>query len=78
MNSPPGGGGEYYLTDAFQYMVDHGAKLKIDRRGGLVRRGQAGDAAGDQPHVLGTTRGRRPQTPGDGVTIVIPCTSPTA
>jgi len=23
----PGPGGEYYLTDAFQYMVDHGAKI---------------------------------------------------
>ncbi len=25
--APPGKGGEFYLTDAFQYMVDHGAKL---------------------------------------------------
>lgn len=26
--SPPNGG-EYYLTDAFQYMIDHGAKIKV-------------------------------------------------
>lgn len=27
--SPPGPSGEYFLTDAFQYMVDKGAKLKV-------------------------------------------------
>lgn len=26
----PANKGEYYLTDAFQYMVDHGAKLKVE------------------------------------------------
>ncbi|MBX9928234.1 MAG: NTP transferase domain-containing protein [Gemmatimonadaceae bacterium] len=25
----PANNGEYYLTDAFQYMIDHGAKLKV-------------------------------------------------
>ena len=25
----PKNGGEYYLTDAFQYMIDHGAKIKV-------------------------------------------------
>lgn len=25
----PANGGEYYLTDAFQYMIDHGAKIKV-------------------------------------------------
>jgi glucose-1-phosphate thymidylyltransferase len=27
--SQPANKGEYYLTDAFQYMIDHGAKLKV-------------------------------------------------
>jgi glucose-1-phosphate thymidylyltransferase len=26
-NAPPGPGGEFFLTDAFQYMVDHGARI---------------------------------------------------
>jgi glucose-1-phosphate thymidylyltransferase len=29
LQSPTGPGGEYFLTDAFQYMVDHGAKLLV-------------------------------------------------
>src|SRR5205823_12699930 len=29
MKSPPGKGGEFYLTDAFQYMVDQGKKLYV-------------------------------------------------
>lgn len=28
LKSPPGPSGEFYLTDAFQYMVDHGARLE--------------------------------------------------
>src|SRR5690606_26141706 len=28
LNSPPGPSGEYFLTDAFQYMIDHGARIK--------------------------------------------------
>lgn len=27
LDAPPGPGGEFFLTDAFQYMVDHGAKI---------------------------------------------------
>ena len=42
--------GEYYLTDAFQYMIDHGAKIKVIDVEGLVRRGRAGHAARNQSH----------------------------
>src|SRR5690606_15972170 len=28
LDSPPGASGEYYLTDAFQYMIDRGAKIR--------------------------------------------------
>ena len=42
--------GEYYLTDAFQYMIDHGAQDQSDRRRRVVRRGRAGHAARDESH----------------------------
>ncbi|MCH7891290.1 MAG: NTP transferase domain-containing protein [Gemmatimonadetes bacterium] len=29
LDSPPGPSGEFYLTDAFQYMVDHGSKIQV-------------------------------------------------
>ena len=32
--------GEYYLTDAFQYMIDHGAKLKVIDVAGWYDAGQ--------------------------------------
>src|SRR6059058_4259143 len=34
LKSPPGKGGEFYLTDAFQYMVDQGKKLRVEEVGG--------------------------------------------
>jgi len=30
LNSPPGKGGEFFLTDAFQYLTDHGKKLRVE------------------------------------------------
>lgn len=60
--SPPGPSGEYYLTDAFQYMVDQGAKLAaapvegwhdagkpetlLATNGHLLRRGRGGAQEG--------------------------------
>jgi len=29
LGRPPGPSGEFYLTDAFQYMVDHGSKIQV-------------------------------------------------
>ena len=49
MLTQPKNKGEYYLTDAFQYMIDKGAKIQVDRRRRLVRRGQDRHAARDQP-----------------------------
>jgi glucose-1-phosphate thymidylyltransferase len=72
MNSPPGGAGEYYLTDAFQYMVDQGARLKVEPVHGWYDAGKPETLLETNAHVLGTTRGRRPETVGDGVTIVEP------
>jgi glucose-1-phosphate thymidylyltransferase len=72
MDSPPGGAGEYYLTDAFQYMVDKGAKLKVEPVHGWYDAGKPETLLETNAHVLGTTRGRRPETVPDGVTIVEP------
>ena len=56
--------GEYYLTDAFQYMIDKGAKIQRHRRRGMVRRRQDRHAARDEPR---DARERaRAQTESDG------------
>jgi glucose-1-phosphate thymidylyltransferase len=81
MASPPGPSGEYYLTDAFQYMVDHGAKLLVAPVEGWYDAGKPETLLETNRHVLSTTRGKSPPaTPGvtvhepvhvaDGVTLV--------
>lgn len=72
MNSEPGPSGEYYLTDAFQYMVDHGAKLKVAPVEGWYDAGKPETLLETNAHVLSTTRGRRPESAADGVTITEP------
>ncbi|MBW3572088.1 MAG: NTP transferase domain-containing protein [Gemmatimonadetes bacterium] len=69
MNSEPGPSGEYYLTDAFQYMVDQGAKLKVEPVHGWYDAGKPETLLETNAHVLGTTRGRRPESLSDGVTL---------
>ena len=69
MNSPPGPSGEYYLTDAFQYMVDKGARLKVEPVHGWYDAGKPETLLETNLHVLGTTRGKRPASLPDGVTI---------
>jgi glucose-1-phosphate thymidylyltransferase len=69
MASPPGGSGEYYLTDAFQYMVDKGARLKVEPVQGWYDAGKPDTLLETNLHVLSTTRGRRPQSLGEGVTV---------
>jgi glucose-1-phosphate thymidylyltransferase len=68
MNSPPGASGEYYLTDAFQYMVDKGARLKVEPVEGWYDAGKPETLLETNLHVLSTTRGRSP-APADGVTV---------
>ena len=68
MNSAPGASGEYYLTDAFQYMVDHGGKLKVEPVHGWYDAGKPETLLETNLHVLSTTRGRTPPSV-DGVTI---------
>ena len=58
--SPPGGAGEYFLTDAFQYMIDKGAKIKVVPVEGWYDAGKPDTLLETNRHVLETTRGRRP------------------
>jgi glucose-1-phosphate thymidylyltransferase len=68
MKSPPGPSGEFYLTDAFQYMIDHGAKLKVVEVEGWYDAGKPETLLETNRHVLSTSRGKRP-APKPGVTI---------
>lgn len=58
--SPPGPSGEYYLTDAFQYMIDAGAKLRVVEVEGWYDAGKPETLLDTNRHVLETTRARRP------------------
>lgn len=71
MDQPPSGGDEYYLTDAFQYMVDHGGKLKVERVTGWYDAGKPETLLETNEHVLRTSRGRIPAS-CEGVVVVEP------
>jgi glucose-1-phosphate thymidylyltransferase len=60
MESAPGSTGEYYLTDAFQYMVDHGAKIRTIAIEGWYDAGKPDTLLETNRHVLSTSRGRAP------------------
>ncbi|HEX8671620.1 MAG TPA: sugar phosphate nucleotidyltransferase [Longimicrobium sp.] len=68
MASDPGVGGEYFLTDAFQYMVDHGGKLLVAPVEGWYDAGKPDTLLETNLHVLSTTRGRSPAA-AEGVTV---------
>jgi len=55
--SDPGPSGEYYLTDAFQYMVDQGAKLLAAPVKGWFDCGTPETLLESNQHLLDTTRG---------------------
>ena len=68
--SPPNHG-EYYLTDAFQYMIDHGAKLKVIDVEGWFDAGKLDSLLATNRAMLDRGRARRPaDIPGS--TIVDP------
>lgn len=68
MRSEPGPSGEYYLTDAFQYMVDHGARIRVVPIEGWYDAGKPETLLETNRHVLETGRGRRPEA-RPGVTV---------
>lgn len=59
-----GPGGEYYLTDAFQYMIDRGSKIRTIEVDGWYDCGKPETLIETNAHLLETTQGRRPDGAG--------------
>jgi len=72
MQGAPGKGGEFYLTDAFQYMVDHGKKLIVGEVTGWYDCGKVDTLLETNRHLLEHGRARRPKTLPKGVHIKEP------
>ncbi|HEY7195426.1 MAG TPA: sugar phosphate nucleotidyltransferase [Gemmatimonadales bacterium] len=72
LKSPPGKGGEFYLTDAFQYMVDKGKKLHVEEVGGWYDCGKVDTLLETNEHLLRHGRGKRPRHLPDHVKIIEP------
>ena len=64
-----GKGGEYYLTDAFQYMVDQGRRLLVANVGGWYDCGKVDTLLETNEHLLLNGRSMIPATPPAGVVI---------
>ena len=64
--------GEYYLTDAFQYMIDHGAKIKVIDVEGWYDAGETGTLLETNRTMLEKGRARRPASVPSGVTVIDP------
>jgi glucose-1-phosphate thymidylyltransferase len=69
MRRPPGKGGEFYLTDAFQYMVDRGKKLIVGEVDGWYDCGKVDTLLETNRHLLEHGRARRPETAPQGVMV---------
>lgn len=68
MKAGPGASGEYFLTDAFQYMVDRGARIRTVPVEGWYDAGKPETLLDTNRHVLETGRGQRPAE-AEGVVI---------
>jgi glucose-1-phosphate thymidylyltransferase len=64
--------GEYYLTDAFQYMIDHGAKIKVIDVAAWYDAGKLDTLLETNRAMLERGRARRPASGLDGSRIVDP------
>jgi glucose-1-phosphate thymidylyltransferase len=60
LTGPRGPGKEFYITDAFQYMIDHGSKIKVVPVEGWYDCGEMETLLETNRHLLETTRGLRP------------------
>ena len=63
LQQPPGKGGEYYLTDAFQYMVDRGRRLLTAPVAGWYDCGKVDTLLETNQHLLEHGRARIPSGP---------------
>ena len=70
LKSPPNKG-EFYLTDAFQYMIDHGAKLQVVDVEGWYDAGQVETLLDTNRVMLEKGRARKPAA-APGVTFIDP------
>src|SRR5919112_1985009 len=64
--------GEFYLTDAFQYMIDKGAKIRVIDVQGWYDAGQIGTLIDTNRVMLEKGRARRPASLGAGARVVDP------
>src|SRR5437870_9296267 len=72
LTQPPGKGGEYYLTDAFQYMVDRGRRLLTAPVRGWYDCGKVDTLLETNRYLLDNGRARLPSGPCPRCTIVPP------
>jgi glucose-1-phosphate thymidylyltransferase len=70
--SQPKNKGEYYLTDAFQYMIDHGAKIKVIDVEGWYDAGEQGTLLETNRIMLEKGRARRPSSLPPDVHVIDP------
>jgi glucose-1-phosphate thymidylyltransferase len=70
--SQPPNKGEYYLTDAFQYMIDHGAKIRVVDVEGWYDAGKLDTLLDTNRAMLERGHSRRPDSLGAGAKIVDP------
>jgi glucose-1-phosphate thymidylyltransferase len=75
MTRPPGPSGEFYLTDAFQYMIDRGARIRVEEVEGWYDCGQVETLIDTNRHVLENGRSLEPE-PASGSTIRSPVRIP--
>lgn len=68
LRQPPGQGGEFYLTDAFQYMIDHGRRILTAQVTGWYDCGKVDTLLDTNRHLLEHGRALAPP-PGQGVVI---------
>ena len=64
--------GEYYLTDAYQYMIDHGAKIKVIDVEGWYDAGEQGALLETNRIMLEKGRARRPSSLPPDVRVIDP------
>ncbi|MEP6765238.1 MAG: sugar phosphate nucleotidyltransferase, partial [Gemmatimonadaceae bacterium] len=70
--SMPKNKGEWYLTDAFQYMIDKGAKIKVVDVEGWHDAGQLETLLATNRTMLEKGRARQPKQLGAGANIIAP------
>lgn len=72
VKAAPKNKGEYYLTDAFQHMIDRGRKIRTAEVGGWYDCGEVKTLIESNQILLEKGGARRPKTVPAGVTIVDP------